>query len=102
MLGVLRCSLVDTRLYFTVFGVHFGEKPNKTQTFTVTSPGELYDIIGDAANNIHDIRICTDDMVEVDVSKVEEEVIPSSKTNIFIANFTTSWARLELYSFLEK
>lgn len=49
----------------------------------------------------HDIRICTDEMEEVDVSKVDEEVIPSSKTNIFIASFTTSWARLKLYSYLE-
>ena len=39
--------------------------------------------------------------MEVDVSKVDEEVIPSSKTNIFIASFTTSWARLELYKYLE-
>ena len=40
--------------------------------------------------------------MEVDVSsKVEQEVIPSSKTNIFIASFTTSWARLELYKYLE-
>lgn len=68
----------------------FGEKPNKTQTFTVTNPTEFYDIIEDAGNKIHDIRICTDEMEEVDVSKVDEEVIPSSKTNIFIASFTTS------------
>jgi len=40
-------------------------------------------------------------MEEVDVGKVDEEVIPRSKTNIFIASFTTSWARLELYSYLE-
>ena len=37
----------------------------------------------------------------MDVSKVDEEVIPSSKTNIFIASFTTSLARLELYKYLE-
>ena len=30
-----------------------------------------------------------------------EEVIPSNKTNIFNASFTTSWARLELYKYLE-
>ena len=41
------------------------------QTFTVTSPGELYRIIEEVGNNIHDIRICTDEVVEVDVSKVE-------------------------------
>ena len=75
---------------------------SKTQTFTITTPGELYAIIEDAGNNIHDIRICSDDVVEVDVSsKVEQEVIPSSKKNIFIASFTSSWARLELYKYLE-
>ena len=67
------------------------------QTFTVTSPAELYKIIEDMGNNIHDIRICTDDIVEIDVTKAEEEVIPSSKTSIFIPSFTTAWARLELY-----
>ena len=36
------------------------------------------------------------------MSKVEEEVIPSNKTNIFIAAFTTAWARLELYKYLEQ
>ena len=72
------------------------------QTFTVISPGELYRIIEEAGNNIHDIRICTEVIVEVDVSKVEEEVIPSNKTNIFIAAFTTAWVRLELYKYLEQ
>ena len=85
---------------FSFWG-EFGEKPNKTQTFTVTSPAELYAIIEDVGNNIHDIRICTDDIVETDVSKAVEEVILSNKTNIFIASFTTSWARLELYKYLE-
>ena len=89
-------------LAFSTFWGKFGEKPNKTQTFTITTPGELYAIIEDAGNNIHDIRICSDDVVEVGVSsKVEQEVIPSSKTNIFIASFTTSWVRLELYKYLE-
>ena len=37
----------------------------------------------------------------MDVSKVGEEDIPSSKTNIFTASFTTSLARLELYKYLE-
>ncbi|XP_073233328.1 uncharacterized protein [Porites lutea] len=89
------------KLMLNSFWGKFGEKPNKTQTFTVTSPAELYAIIEDAGNNIHDIRICTDDIVEIDVSKAVEEVIPSNKTNIFIPSFTTSWARLELYKYLE-
>ena len=62
----------------------------------------MYRIIEEVGNNINDIRICPDEVVEVDVSKVEEEVIPSNKTNIFIAAFTTAWARLELYKYLEQ
>ena len=68
----------------------------------MASPGELYAIIEDYGNNIDDIRICTDDIVEVDISKAEGKVIPSNKTNIFIASFTTSWARLEFYKYLEQ
>ena len=55
------------------------KNPKDPNAFTVTSLGELYEIIEDAGNKIHDIQICTDDMVEVDVSKVDEEVIPSRK-----------------------
>ena len=90
------------KLMLNSFWGKFGEKPNKMQTFTVTSPAELYKIIEDMGNNIHDIRICTDDIVEIDVTKAEEEVIPSSKTNIFIASFTTAWARSALYQYLDK
>ena len=90
------------KLMLNSFWGKFGEKPNKMQTITVTSPAELYKIIEDMGNNIHDIRICREEIVEIDVTKAEEEVIPSSKTNIFIASFTTAWARLELYKYLDK
>ena len=33
------------KLMLYSFGGKFGQKPNKTQTFTVTSPGQLYRII---------------------------------------------------------
>ena len=89
------------KLMLNSFWGKFGERPNKTQTHTVTSPAELYNIMEDQGNNIHDIRIITEDVVEVDTTKAEEEIIPSSKTNIFIASFTTAWARLELYSYLD-
>ena len=89
------------KLMLNSFGGKFGEKPNKKQTFTVTSPGQLYRIIEESGNNIHDMRICTENIVEVDVRKVVEEVILSSKTNIFIASITTAYARLELHEYLE-
>ena len=36
------------------------------------------------------------------MSKVEKEVIPSNKTNIFIGSLTTAWARLQFYKYLEQ
>ena len=93
--------LIFSLCIFSFWG-KFSEKANKTQTFTVTIPAELYAIIEDAGNNIHGIRICTDDIVEIDVSKAVEEVIPSKKTKIFITSFTTSWACSELYKYLEQ
>ena len=63
---------------FSSFWEKFGEKPNKSQIFTFTSPGELYAIIEDSGNNIYDIRIRTDDIVEVDVGKAVEQVIPQT------------------------
>ena len=63
------------KLMLSSFGGKFGEKPNKTQTFTVTSRGQLYRIIEESGNNIHDIRICTENIVEVDVRKVMEEAV---------------------------
>lgn len=62
------------KLMLNSFGGKFGEKPNKTQTFTVISPGQLYRIIEESGNNIHDIRICTDYIVEVDdLSQMKDE-----------------------------
>ena len=45
--------------------------------------------------------MCTDDLLEVVYTQHKDDVTPSTKTNIFIAAFTTCWARLKLYSYLD-
>ena len=41
-------------------------------------------------------------MLEVAYKQTEDNNLPSDKTNIFIAAFTTCWARLKLYSYLHR
>ena len=45
--------------------------------------------------------MCTDDLLEVVFTHHVDDAPPSNKTNIFIAAFTTCWARLKLYSYLD-
>ena len=33
---------------------------------------------------------------------IDDNVVPSNKTNVFIASFTTAWARLRLYEAIDK
>ena len=49
---------------------------------------------------VRQIRLCTDDLLEVVYKYHADDSPPSNKTNIFITAFTTCWARLKLYSYL--
>jgi hypothetical protein len=40
--------------------------------------------------------------LEIVYSNIEENQLDNGKTNIFVAAFTTCWARLKLYELLEK
>lgn len=51
---------------------------------------------------IKDVRIISQDILEVNVMKHEDACEGGRKTNIFIACFTTALARLKLYAELEK
>ena len=45
--------------------------------------------------------VCTDDVLEAVYTELDENVVPSNKTNVFIAAFVTAWARLRLYEALD-
>ena len=49
----------------------------------------------------HNLHLHNDDMVEVQYKYKEEDVPVSPHLNIFVAEFTTCWARLRLYEALE-
>ena len=80
----------------------FGERQNKPVTHSITQPAELFALLEDPVNQIHSVRICSEAVMELTVTKNEEEYQRGFKQNVFIAAFTTSYARLKLYEALEK
>ena len=91
-----------TKLMLNSFWGKFGEKTNKSKVEQVKQPSQLYRLLTDSANDIQTLRICTEEVLEVVYRQTDDNDLPSAKTNIFIAAFTTCWARLKLYSYLHR
>ena len=89
------------KLMMNSFWGKFGERLNKPKTVTITQPSQLYPYLFLSNFSLRNLRICTDDVLEAVFTEVEDNVVPSVKTNIFIACFTTAWARLKLYEALD-
>ena len=70
-------------------------------TVTVQVPSHLFTLIADSALDIRTLRLCTDDILEAVFTSVKENVVKGTKTNIFVAAFTTCHARLKLYKSLD-
>ena len=68
---------------------------------TVQDPSHLFTLISDSALDIRTLHLCTDDILEAVFTSVKENAVKGTKTNIFVAAFTTSHARLKLYESLD-
>lgn len=73
----------------------FGERQNKPRTETITSPSQLFTLL------FHSHKNEDEDVLEAVSTDLDDNVVPSDKTNIFLAAFTTAWARLRLYEALD-
>ena len=67
----------------------------------ISSPYQLFNILDDPAYEISAVRIRSEDVMELVTTMADEEYERSFKTNMFIAAFTTSHARLKLYDALD-
>ena len=77
-----------------------GRLDNST-TVTVQDPSHLFTLIADSALDIRTLRLCTDDILEAVFKSVKENAVKGTKTNIFVAAFTTCHALLKLYESLD-
>ena len=79
----------------------FGQGSNKSQVDAITEPSKLFKMLSDDSVQVQTIRIVNEEMVEVVHRKTEEEATINPNINVFIAAFTTCYARLKLYEALE-
>ena len=77
-----------------------GRLDNSTMV-TVQDSSHLFTLIADSALDIRTLRLCTDDILEAVFNSVKENAVKGTKTNIFMAAFTTCRARLKLYESLD-
>ena len=79
----------------------FGQRSNMSQTKYVTEVSEFYEILlNDKLDNIN-FQFINDDMVQMTYNFKDQFVDNSKNTNVYIACFTTSHARLMLYNKLD-
>ena len=87
---------------FFVFTHRWGMADEKLQTEFITDMASLNQLLVDATKELHDFYIVTENVLMVTWMYKEEYRVGGHKSNIFIAAFTTSWARLKLYEEIEK
>jgi len=88
--------------YFFSFWGKFGQRSNMAQVEYVTNPALYFDMLTSDKQEVTDVKFVTDEMVEMRWRNKEEFVKPSGRTNVILAAYTTTQARLKLYSYLEQ
>ena len=90
------------KMMLNSFWGKFGEQSNKTQVQAFTAPSAFYKLLQNEEQQIHSIRIVNEHMIEVVHDYIEDSIPTQVNINIFIACFTTCWARLKLYEALQQ
>ena len=68
----------------------------------VSYPARYFELLTDDEITVTDANLINDELIEVNYENVDEFVEADGKTNVVIAAFTTTHARLKLYSVLEQ
>ena len=79
----------------------FGQRLNKTQIQAFDDPHAFHRFLDTDALDVRHVSVINDDMVEVHFQNKKEDIRVSPNLNIFVACFTTCYARLKLYQALE-
>ncbi|CAC5421904.1 unnamed protein product [Mytilus coruscus] len=82
----------------------FGQRLNMKQTsfFHEKEADKFFQLLSDPRKDVRDFHIISKDLVQMEYLDDPSFLPLDFKTNIFIAAFTTCWARLKLYGLLEQ
>ena len=79
----------------------FGQRLNKTQVKDFNDPQKFHNFLHSDALDVRHVSVVNDNIVEAHYQLQEEDIPVSPNLNVFVACFTTFWARLRLYEALE-
>jgi len=80
----------------------FGQRLNKTQVQPVDDPHAFHQFLDTDKFDVRHVSVMNDAMVEIHYQYQDQDIPVSPNLNIFVACFTTCWARLRLYAALEQ
>jgi hypothetical protein len=91
------------KLCLNSFWGKYGQRPNMTQsTFIHENEAEkFFQLLSDPTKTLIDFHIVARDVIHVEWVNNAGFIPEDPRGNIFIASFTTCWARLELYGLLQ-
>ena len=90
-----------SKLCLNSFRGKFSQRSNMSQTKYITEVSEFYEILLEDKLDNKNFQFINDDMVQMTYNIKDQFVDNSKNTNIYIACFTTSHARLMLYNKLD-
>lgn len=79
----------------------FAQNLNYNKTKMLSQPEELVKLLIDQRHRINDFNVINEELLQVSYKHCDEFVPENGKTNIYVAIFTTAYARLKLYDILE-
>ncbi|VDH90149.1 Hypothetical predicted protein [Mytilus galloprovincialis] len=79
----------------------FGQRLNLPRTTYLTDPSIYFDILTSDSQEVQDVSFVTDDMVRINWINQSQFIEETGRTNVVIAAYTTTQARLQLYKYLE-
>ena len=79
----------------------FGQRLNKTKVKAFDDPQAFHRFLDTDTMDVRHVSVVNDQLVEMHYQHQNEDIPVSPHLNIFVAAFTTCWARLRLYEALE-
>ena len=90
------------KLMLNSFWGKFGQRSNMTQLEHINEPAHYFDLLTSESQEVTDINFINNEMVEMRWKYMEDFVQSNPRTNVIIAAYTTSQARLKLYDDLDR
>ena len=91
-----------SKLALNSFYGKFGQRTNMKKTLFVKDIKQLMQVLTDPGKLLMDFHIMNDDVIQVEYKNTGDFECQSFNTNVTIAAFCTSWARLKLWSVMQK